>query len=150
LTVEHKKGDYMKNSINKVAFVALIALALVFVACSNPAGSGAAGSIVEGNDPDLGQKIIKIINMPSNALESNTRIVIHSEDPSVYPDIVGFTDDSGNFIIPLEINSSPREPWCGYGEYLVAIYIEYVFAAPPQKYITFHDKYTVIDFAALP
>jgi hypothetical protein len=36
----------MKNSINKIAFVALIALALGFVACSNPAG-GSPRNIAE-------------------------------------------------------------------------------------------------------
>jgi hypothetical protein len=47
--VKHKKGDFMKNSIiNKIAFVALIAIVLGFTACSNPAGgSGTERAAIE-------------------------------------------------------------------------------------------------------
>jgi hypothetical protein len=43
-----EQGEFMKNNKNKITFVALIALVLVFAACSNPAGSGGAKNI----DPD--------------------------------------------------------------------------------------------------
>jgi hypothetical protein len=64
MVVEHDKGDFMKNSINKLVFVALIALILGFAACSNPAGgSGTAGlnstdgSTAGGSNP-AGPKLI--------------------------------------------------------------------------------------------
>jgi hypothetical protein len=50
--VKHKKGDFMKKSINKIVFVALVALILGFAACSNPA-SGDLGSSAVIDTPSV-------------------------------------------------------------------------------------------------
>jgi hypothetical protein len=54
--VKHKKGDFMKKSINKIVFVALAALLVLALAasCSNPAGGLGSSAVIDDTVPGGG------------------------------------------------------------------------------------------------
>jgi hypothetical protein len=127
----------MKNSKNKIAFVALIALALGFVACSNPAGSSGR-SIVVNTEP----KFITITNLVTGGTPSEMHVVIGSVASGE-----GDYGATGNDVdIELKTLTTPAESWCDYGTFTVQFSCDMYGFDTKTKEITF-DKATIeVDF----